>query len=370
MITQRKTELLKTLVGDYIESANPVGSESFARKHSLGVSPATVRNDLADLEEQGYITRPHHSAGAVPLDKGYRFYVETMPLVEELTPESQHTLRFQFTKAERDIEGWTRLAATLLSQLVNNVGMVTYPRESESRLMRINLVPIQESLAFLILVLQEVKLRKQLLPLSEPLNVDDLQTVANKLSDSLSGLNRQEILAKTKDASPFERTVTESVVDIMEAEDMALYSDHYIEGAATLAEPAGVLRRREGPGDSGRAGGQGAPKGSAVGGAGVGTHSGHNRRGKPGFLTAPPEHGGVQIRPSRWRPGVHNGHRSHQDGVLPYHGRRQVHLLPDDGAGIAGVRLTSALPLPALLHVRSARTKAGYLYVHSSIWSR
>jgi heat-inducible transcriptional repressor len=234
MITQRKTELLKTLVGDYIESANPVGSESFARKHSLGVSPATVRNDLADLEEQGYITRPHHSAGAVPLDKGYRFYVETMPLVEELTPESQNTLRYQFTKVERDIEGWTRLAATLLSQLVNNVGMVTYPRESESRLMRINLVPIQESLAFLILVLQEVKLRKQLLPLSEPLNVDDLQTVANKLSDSLSGLNRQEILAKTKDASPFERTVTESVVDIMEAEDMALYSDHYIEGLRHL----------------------------------------------------------------------------------------------------------------------------------------
>ena len=158
----------------------------------LGVSPATVRNDLADLEEQGYITRPHHSAGAVPLDKGYRFYVETMPLVEELTPESQHTLRYQFTKVERDIEGWTRLAATLLAQLVNNVGMVTYPRESESRLMRINLVPIQESLVFLILVLQEVKLRKQLLPLSEPLTVDDLQTVANKLSDSLSGLNRQE----------------------------------------------------------------------------------------------------------------------------------------------------------------------------------
>ena len=234
MITQRKTELLKTLVEEYIESANPVASESVARKHTLGVSPATVRNDMADLEEQGYITRPHHSAGAVPSDKGYRFYVEAISQVEELPTESQDTLRYQFTKAERDIEVWTRLAATLLAQLVNNVGLVTYPKEPESRLMRINLVPVQESLAFLILVLQEVKLRKQLIPLKEPLTSDNLQTVANRLSDSLSGLNRQEILAKTKDVSAFERSVTESVTDIMETEDRSLYSDHYIEGLRHL----------------------------------------------------------------------------------------------------------------------------------------
>ena len=234
MITQRKTELLKTLVGDYIESANPVASESVARRHALGVSPATVRNDMADLEEQGYITRPHHSAGAVPLDKGYRFYVESMPAVEDLPPESRDVLRHEFTKAEPDIEVWTRLAATLLAQMVNNVGMVTYPRETESRLMRINLVPIQESLAFLILVLQEVKLRKQLLTLSEPLTGDDLQIVANKLSETLSGRNRQEIIPKIRDMSPIERSVAESVVDIMEAEDRALYTDHYIEGLRHL----------------------------------------------------------------------------------------------------------------------------------------
>ena len=234
MLTERKAELLKTLVEEYIESASPVASQSVAKKHSLGVSPATIRNDMADLEEQGYISRPHHSAGAVPSDKGYRFYVETLPLVEEPPPEFQYTVRYQFTKAERDIEGWTQMAATALAQLVNNVALVTYPRESESRLMRINLVQVQESLAFLILVLQEVKLRKQLLPLSEPLTSDDLQMVANRLSTSLSGLSRQEILTKTVNVSPFERTVTDMVMDIMEAEDRALYSDHYIEGLRHL----------------------------------------------------------------------------------------------------------------------------------------
>jgi len=234
MLTERKAELLKTLVGEYIESASPVASESVAKKHSLGVSPATVRNDMADLEEQGYISRPHHSSGAVPSDKGYRFYVETLSLVEEPPPEFQYTVRYQFTKAERDIEGWTQMAATALAQLVNNVALVTYPREVESRLMRINLVQVQESLAFLILVLQEVKLRKQLLPLSEPLTSDDLQMVANRLSTSLSGLSRQEILTKTVNVSPFERIVTDMVIDIMEAEDRALYSDHYIEGLRHL----------------------------------------------------------------------------------------------------------------------------------------
>lgn len=234
MLTQRKSELLKTLIGEYIESACPVPSETVAKKHSQGVSSATVRNEMADLEEQGYITRPHHSAGAVPADKGYRFYVETLSQVEELSPEFQHTVRYQFTQAERDIESWTRLAATVLAQLVNNAALVTYPKGPESRLIRINLVQIQESLAFLILVLQEVKLRKQLLPLSEPLTSEDLQMVANKLSDSLSGLSRREILSRPTDVSPFERTVTDMVLDIMDAEDQALHSDHYIEGLRHL----------------------------------------------------------------------------------------------------------------------------------------
>ena len=156
--------------------------------------------------------------------------METLSQIEDLPREFQYTLRYQFTKAERDIDGWTRLAATALSHLVNNAAIVTYPREPESRLIRINLVQVQESLAFLILVLQEVKLRKLLLPLSEPLTSDDLQAVANRMSASLNGLSRQEIMTKTVDVSPFERTVTDMVLDIMEAEDSDLYSNHYIEG--------------------------------------------------------------------------------------------------------------------------------------------
>ena len=238
MLSTRQTELLKTLVLQYIESANPVASESVAKRHALGVSPATVRNDMADLEGQGYITRPHHSAGAVPSDMGYRFYVEAIEEVEELPPASQRTLRMEFTRAEQDLDGWTRLAASLLSGLVNNVALVTFPRERESHVVRINLVPVQETLVFLVVVLQEVNLRKQLLTLSEPLTGDDLQSAANRLNDRLCGLSRHEILSKTIPMSSVERTVTDRVLDMMEAEDNALYSDHHMEGLRRLlAQP-------------------------------------------------------------------------------------------------------------------------------------
>ena len=238
MLTARQTELLKSLVGQYIESASPVASDSVVRKHALGVSSATVRNDMADLEDQGYITRPYHSAGAVPSSRGYRFYVEAIDEPVELPPASQRTLRMEFGRAEQDLDGWTRLAASLLSGLVNNVALVTIPRERESHVVRVNLVPVQETLVFLVVVLQEVKLRKQLLTLAEPLSDDDLQVAANRLNDELAGLSRQQILSKTTPMSPVERTVTDRVVDMMEAEDNALYSDHHMEGLRRLlAQP-------------------------------------------------------------------------------------------------------------------------------------
>jgi heat-inducible transcriptional repressor len=205
-----------------------------AKKHSLGVSSATIRNEMADLEDEGYITRPHSSAGAVPLDKGYRFYVETLSHVGELPREFQYTIRYQFTHAERDIESWTRLAATVLAQLVNNVAMVTYPKWREARIAHIDLVPVQELMVLLVLVLQETKLRKKLLPLREPLDSRELQMVAGRLSASFDGLNRREIMARPMELSPFEREVTDSVMDAMEHEDQALYSDHYVEGLRHL----------------------------------------------------------------------------------------------------------------------------------------
>ena len=234
MFTPRKAQLLRIVVGEYIGSASPVASEALAKKHSLGVSAATIRNDMADLEDEGYITRPHSSAGAVPSDKGYRFYVESMPIVEEVPQEFQYTIRYQFSNGERDIEGWTRLAASMLAQLVDSVALVTYPKWHQSRLARLDLVYVQEFMTFIVLVLQEARLRKQLLPLNEPIPNEDLQLVANKLSHVLSGLSREEILSKPLDLTPFEQRVADMVVELMAQEDQDRYNGHYMEGLRQL----------------------------------------------------------------------------------------------------------------------------------------
>ena len=234
MITQRKSELLKTLVRDYIYYATPIASERFTKDHSLGISPATVRNYMAELEEQGYITRPHQYAGAIPSDKGYRFYVESLPAGEELPGRFKHNIRYQINRTEGDTEDWTRVAAIALSRVINNAAVVTYPKRSESRFLRINLVYIQDSLAFLILVLEKVQLRKQLLPLIEPLSNDQLQLVSNKLSDSLKGLNRKEIMSKHLESSPFEQNVKNTVLKIMKAEDEADFGNTYVHGLKEL----------------------------------------------------------------------------------------------------------------------------------------
>lgn len=234
MLTERKKALLKTLIGEYIESASPVASESVTKKHSLGVSSATVRNYMADLEDHGYITRPHHSSGAVPSDKGYRFYVESLADIGSLPEDFQYSARDQLKKAEQDIEVWTHLAATVLAQFVNNAAVVTYPRQPVSKVLRINLVHVQESLAFLVVVLGAVKLRKQLLPLTKPLSSDDMQKFSNKLTDSMVGLNRWEIMERSITASELERTVTDRVLDIMETEDQESYRNHYVEGLRHL----------------------------------------------------------------------------------------------------------------------------------------
>ena len=234
MISERKAELLNTLVKDYIRSAIPIASEKVAQKHSLGISSATIRNYMAEFEENGYITRPHHYSGAIPSDKGYRFYVESILTIEDIPAKSRHTIHNQFKEAESDIEAWTGMAAISLSQLTNNAAVVSYPKQPQSKFLRINLVYIQDSLAFLILVLEKVHLRKQLLPLIEPISNDQLQFISNKLSDSLKGLNREEIMEKNLDSSPFETKVMDIIIKIMESEDRNNIGETYVYGLKEL----------------------------------------------------------------------------------------------------------------------------------------
>jgi heat-inducible transcriptional repressor len=160
-MTPRSVRVLRSIIGQYIQRAVPVPSQSLVNDTNLGVSSATIRNEMALLERGGFIRRPHISAGSVPSDKGYRYYVASLegiglPLAE------QRYISHTFHQAERDLDEWLRLAVTLLSQQVNNLALVTTPRARYCRFKLIDAVVIGDRLVRLVLILEGARVRQQL----------------------------------------------------------------------------------------------------------------------------------------------------------------------------------------------------------------
>src|SRR5690625_4769321 len=129
---QRKRRVLQAVTDDYIASAEPVGSRTIARKHGLGVSPATIRNEMADLEEAGYLKQPHTSAGRIPSDKGYRFYVDTLIDPTAPTQREQEQLRTEVRPREDAINQIVHRTARLLSYLTQYTAVIIVPSVYES----------------------------------------------------------------------------------------------------------------------------------------------------------------------------------------------------------------------------------------------
>ena len=230
----RTAEILKVLVDEYIRLASPIASEDLARRSPFKVSAATIRNEMAGLEEGGYIHRPHVSAGGVPSDKGYRFYVESLEDAPEPPESLQRQIRDQFSSVQLDPEAWIQLAAAVLSRMVDNVAIVTIPREAASRVKHLQLVYVQEFLALLIVVLQEARLRQHLLPLEEPTSQTELTETANRLNEQLSGHTYSEIAAKQLELDPFQDLVKENTIAMLKEVDNEAALEHSVDGLRLL----------------------------------------------------------------------------------------------------------------------------------------
>lgn len=234
MLKLRTSEVLKTLISEYINTAVPVASEDIVRRSALKVSPATIRNEMSELEELGYITRPHISAGGVPSDKGYRYYVESLEDSLELPSVVQEQVKGQFGRVQMDVEAWIQQAATVLSRMADNMAIVTFPRAASSRLKYIQLVYLQEYLVLLIIVLREARLKQHLLPLGEPTSQGKLTEVANRLNDSLTGLTYTEIESKQLELAPLEVMVRDDAVSILKDVDAEAAMEHGVDGLRLL----------------------------------------------------------------------------------------------------------------------------------------
>ncbi|MBI2917461.1 MAG: heat-inducible transcription repressor HrcA [Chloroflexi bacterium] len=235
MLTSRRAQILRFIVTEYVSTGQPVGSEGLAQSSGLQVSAATIRNEMAVLEEEGYVLRPHVSAGAVPSDKGYRVYVDTLAQEAGLTAEEQRLLRHQFAQVGVDLEEWLGLAAAMLARLAHNLALVTYPKVTEVRLKRLGLVGLQPTLALLVLVLYQARVRHTPLPLEAAVEQGELDRVANYLTDLYQGFTLHEFKALPGEASAVGKRALEACSRLMMEEEAEAFDAPLVEGLGEFA---------------------------------------------------------------------------------------------------------------------------------------
>lgn len=248
MISERAGSVLNILVNEYIQTAVPVASEEIARLSPTKVSAATIRNAMSQLTDEGYISRPHISAGGVPSDRGYRHYLQCLETPSELPDQLRRQILEQFYQVDSDVVAWSQRCAAILSRITANMAIVTVPRANAPRLQQVQLTYLQESLALLIIVLQEARLLRRLLHLEETTSQGLLNQTANKLNEYFAGLSWSEIEAQQLELAPLEERVKlDTVAMLREAETDAVL-EHYVGGLRLLLnqpEFAQAQRARE-----------------------------------------------------------------------------------------------------------------------------
>jgi heat-inducible transcriptional repressor len=220
MVSGRSLDVLRVIVQDYVASREPVGSKSIVERHSFGVSAATIRNDMALLEEEELIVAPHTSSGRVPTDKGYRMFVDHLADLRPLTSAQRQAID-QFLGASVDLDDVLARTVRLLSQLTHQVALVQYPLLSKSRVRHVELVPLSTSRIMSVLITDTGRVEQRIVDV--PAAIDDvfLAEVRARLNTALGGLGlaeATEVLAKFPDAfdqarHPLVHTLASSLVE-------------------------------------------------------------------------------------------------------------------------------------------------------------
>ncbi|MDY0213854.1 MAG: heat-inducible transcriptional repressor HrcA [Desulfuromonadaceae bacterium] len=193
-LNERSLSILEAIIEGHISSGEPIGSRTIAKCHKEKMSPATVRNVMADLEEQGYVTSPHTSAGRIPTDKGYRFYVDTMLQVRDLSPLQRRNIESHCNDVDLHVEAFLRRVGNVLSDMSCYTGVVLIPRFSASRFRHIEFVPLAHDRLLAIFVSETGTVQNKIIRATVGLpDADELQQAANYLNQSLHGMTIRQI---------------------------------------------------------------------------------------------------------------------------------------------------------------------------------
>src|SRR6476620_6080656 len=186
MQDERRLAVLRAIVEDYVSTQEPVGSKALVERPGLGVSPATVRNDMAALEEEGLITQPHTSAGRVPTDKGYRLFVDRLTTIKPMSAAEKRAIATILDGAV-DVDDVVRRSVRLLAQLTHQVAIVQYPTLSRSTVRHVELVALTDTRLLVVLILSTGRIEQRLVELAAPVEDDALAILRGRVLAAVAG---------------------------------------------------------------------------------------------------------------------------------------------------------------------------------------
>jgi heat-inducible transcriptional repressor len=237
-ITERQQFLLSLVIHEYVRSASPVGSKHVVDEYHLDMSSATVRNEMAVLTEMGYLRQPHLSAGRVPTEDGYRLFVSNMVQETDLPDSTRRMITHQFYQMRQDVEGWTRLAASVLAHQSRAASLVTAPHPEESRFKHLELIAARGRQVLMVLVLMGGEILQRFISLAEPVPQELLSATADRLNSLYTGKKILEITSDTTPLSPLELDFLRSIIEEMEQANAMVSGEVVLDGLTNvLAEP-------------------------------------------------------------------------------------------------------------------------------------
>lgn len=237
-LSERQRFILTLVVHEYIKSAGPVGSQHLVEHYRLDMSSATVRNELAALTEMGYLRQPHTSAGRVPSEEGYRYFVGRLLQDTELPDATRRTITHQFYQMRNDVDQWMRLSASVLAHQSRSASLVTSPHPETARFKHVELISTRGRQVLMVLVMVGGEIYQHLFTLEEPTSQEALSMTANKLTHLYEGKDTETIRASRAQMQGFELAVTDWILTEMDQSNTQIAGEVYLDGLSNvLAEP-------------------------------------------------------------------------------------------------------------------------------------
>jgi heat-inducible transcriptional repressor len=240
-LSKRQEYILGLLIRAYIEDGQSVGSKTLVARFSLNFSSATVRNELALLDELGFLVQPHTSAGRIPTEMGYRYFVQRLLGEYELPSFEKQMIQHQFHQARLDLDQWMRLATAVLARTSLGASFITSPRPLHSGYKHIQLISTQGRLVLMVMVLFGGEVKQQMLTLAEAISQSRLSLAADRLNGMFDGLDASEIEARLSRLEwTLEREVAGLIIDMMRRADDRSISRVYRAGITNIMEDEGT----------------------------------------------------------------------------------------------------------------------------------